>query len=185
MRLNADDKNRLERIFDDYYDRVYAFLYFRVRHTVLAEDLASQTFLRVAEKYNTYEPEKGALSTWIFTIALNQLRSHYRILKDKGTLSLEDMENLHTDTSVETEIEANETKATLLRILDGLDERQRSIVTLKYYGELSNKEIGEVLNITETNVSTILNRAIKKLKNILKKCDELSDFAYKGQEGTK
>lgn len=183
MRLNEYDKNRLEYIFDTYYDKVYAFLYFRVRNTALAEDLASQTFLKVAENHNSYNPEKGAMSTWIFTIALNRLRSNYRACKSGETIDLEDMENLHADTNVETEIETNETKAALLRLLDDLNERQRSIVTLKYYGEFSNKEIGGILNISVTNVSTILNRAIKKLKSMLEQCDEFPDFEYKGKEG--
>lgn len=182
MRLNAYDKNRLEQIFDTYYDKVYAFLYIRVRNTALAEDLASQTFLKVSEKYNMYNPVKGALSTWIFTIALNQLRSHFRSFQGKEDIGLSDMENLHVDDNVEDRIVENETKASLLEILNDLDERQHSIVTLKYYGNLSNKEISKILNISETNVSTILNRTIKKLKKIMEKCDEFADLAYKGQE---
>ncbi|MGD9567743.1 MAG: RNA polymerase sigma factor [Sedimentibacter sp.] len=182
MRLNAYDKNRLEQIFDTYYDKVYAFLYIRVRNTALAEDLASQTFLKVAEKYNLYDPVKGALSTWIFTIALNQLRSHYRVFQSKKTVSLENIENLYEDTNVEDYIVENETKADLQSLLNDLDERQHNIITLKYYGELSNKEISKILNISETNVSTILNRTIKKLKSFMSKCDEFADLAYKGQE---
>ncbi|HBC32485.1 MAG TPA: RNA polymerase subunit sigma-24 [Clostridiales bacterium] len=183
MKLNAYDKNHLEQIFDDYYDKVYAFLYVRVKNTTLAEDLASRTFLKVAEKYNTYDPLKGALSTWIFTIALNQLRSHYRVYQGKKTISLEDIENLYGDTNVEDYILENEIKTDLQGILNDLDERQHNIVTLKYYGELSNKEISKLLNISETNVSTILNRTIKKLKSFMSKCDEFADLAYKGQEG--
>ena len=183
MSLNTYDRNRLEQIFDDYYDRVYTFLYFRVKNTALAEELASETFLKVAEKYKTYNPEKGALSTWIFTIAMNQLRSNYRSFKGKVTIHLQDIENLSGGVNTEDCLEANETKAAILRLLNELDERQHSIITLKYYGGLSNKEISDVLNISEANVSTILNRAMKKLRNILEKRDEFSDFAYKSQEG--
>lgn len=183
MRFDAYDKSRLEQIFDEYYDRVYAFLYFRVRNTALAEDLASQTFLKVAEKYKTYNSEKGVLSTWLFTIAMNQLRSYYRSCRGKETISLENVENLPGSDDVEACVLKKEANTILLRLLNSLDERQHSIVTLKYYGELSNKEISGIMNMSESNVSTILNRAIKKIKNILQKCDEYPDFAYKGQEG--
>ena len=183
MSLNTNDRNRLGQIFDDYYDRVYTFLYFRVKNTALTEELASDTFLKVVEKYKTYNPEKGALSTWIFTIAMNQLRSNYRSFKGKEPINLEDIENLSGGADTEACLEANETKTAILRLLNELDERQHSIITLKYYGGLSNKEISDIMKISETNVSTMLNRAIKKLRNILEKRDEFSDFAYKSQEG--
>ena len=52
-----------------------------------------------------------------------------------------------------------------------LDERQRNIVLLRYYGEMSNREIARLLKLTETNVETILSRAKKILKSHLEKCE--------------
>ena len=147
-----------------------------------ADEVTQQVFITLYKKLYTYKFE-SKLSTWIFTIAMNQLRSNYRSLKGKETINLEDIENLSGGADTEACLEANETKTAILCLLNELDERQHSIITLKYYGGLSNKEISDIMKISETNVSTMLNRAIKKLRNILEKRDEFSDFAYKSQEG--
>jgi RNA polymerase sigma-70 factor (ECF subfamily) len=162
---------------------VYAFLYARTGNTALTEDLASQTFVKIAENFHTYRKEKGAVSTWVFTIALNEMRSHFRRLKGKETATLEDIPELAGDENIEVEFLRGETKKELLTLLSQLDERQRSAVTLKYYGELSGREIAHILEISESNVNTILNRATKKLKKLLEQCDKTAIFAYKSQEG--
>ena len=77
----------------------------------------------------------------------------------------------------------NETNNELLSMLSRLDERSRGVITLKYYGELPNREIGNLLGLSESNVGTILSRTIKKLKKFLQPCDETVLCAYKKQEG--
>lgn len=181
MTLNANDRAWLEGLFDTYYDRVYAFLYARCGNKSTAEDLASQTFVKIAEKLRSYNSEKGAVSTWIFTIALNEMRSHYR--RQRETVGLDDISELATPDGTESEFMQNETKDELLSILSQLDERSRGVITLKYYGYLPNREIGNLLGLSESNVGTILSRAIQKLKIILKPCDETAVYAYKSQEG--
>jgi RNA polymerase sigma factor (sigma-70 family) len=143
----------------------------------MTEDLASQTFLKIAEKLGTYKSEKGALSTWIFTIALNEMRSYYRSQKGKIQIALEDITELPSDVSLEEDYKLCEEKKAIIALLHDLDERQHNMITLKYFGDLSNKEIGEILGLTETNVSAILNRTLQKLKKAM--CDETHEFAYK------
>lgn len=183
MGLSPKEREWLEELFDTYYDKVYAFLYARTGNTALAEDLASQTFVKIAENHHTYRKEKGALSTWIFTIALNEIRSHFRRQKGKETAALDDLPELPGSEDTESEYIQDETRRELFSLLRGLDERQRNVVTLKYYGGLSGREIGKLVGLSESNVSTILNRAIKKLKNLMERCDETPEYAYKNREG--
>lgn len=180
MSPNFKDKNHLEELFDTYYDKVYGFLYARTVNKAITEDLTSQTFLKVVEKYHTYNQEKGAASTWIFTIALNEFRSYYRSQKGKESVNLDDLTELQSDMNTEKSVYAYENQKMIFTLLNDLDERQRNIITLKYYGDFSNKEIAAILEISETNASTILARTLKKIKIMLEQCDEITDFAYKG-----
>lgn len=164
MALNSNDRAWLEGLFDTYYDKVYAILYARCGNKSTAEDLASQTFVKIAENFRSYNSEKGAVSTWIFTIALNEMRSYYR--RQRETVDLDDIAELTAPDDTEAEFIQNETKNELLSILSQLDERSRGVITLKYYGELQNREIGNLMRLSESNVSTILNRAIQKLKKL-------------------
>ncbi len=179
MGLSPKEREWLEELFDAYYDKVYAFLYARTGNTALAEDLTSQTFLKIAENHHTYRADKGSLSTWIFTIALNETRSFFRRQKGRETASLDDLPEFSNSDNIEADYIQNETRKEIFRILRCLDERQRSIVTLKFYGKLSGREIGNLLGLSESNVGTILNRAMKKLKNLIEQCDKTPDCAYK------
>lgn len=181
MALNANDRAWLEGLFDSYYDKVYAFLYARYGNKSTAEDLASQTFVKIAGNFRSYKSEKGAVTTWVFIIALNEMRSHYR--RQRETVDLDDISEIAAPDSIEAEFMQNETKDELLSLLSKLDKHSHSVITLKYYGELSNREIGNMLGLSESNVGTILSRAIQKLKNFLKTCDETAGYASKRQEG--
>jgi RNA polymerase sigma-70 factor (ECF subfamily) len=180
VNLSSQEKCDLERLFDTYYNRVYAFLYARLNNTAQAEDLACQTFLKIAEKFDTYDNRKGAMSTWIFTIALNEMRDFLRSRKGLTMVDYEELTNLQSSENVEDDYAERELRRTVFSLLGSLDERHRSIVLLKYYGDLTNKEISGILGISETNISTILNRSIKILKNELIPCDETLHASYKG-----
>lgn len=183
MSLNAEDRQWLAELFNAYYDKVYAFLYARTGNIALAEDLASQTFIKIAEHYKSYQAEKGALSTWIFTIALNEMRSHFRCHQGRETATLDILAEIPGNADTEADFVRGEERRELLTLLALLDERDYSVVTLKYYGGLSNGEIGRILDLSETNVGTILNRALKKVRrHWAESCDDDGIFAYKSQE---
>jgi RNA polymerase sigma factor (sigma-70 family) len=106
------------------------------------------------------------------------MRSFYRSQKKLKLISLDVIEE-HYCNSIEEDFLSCEEKNAVINLLGGLDERQHSIVTLKYYADLSNKEIRKILELSESNISTILSRTIKKMKNMLNQCDESAFFAYK------
>jgi len=182
MGLSPEERNRLEDVFNTYYDKVYGFLYSRTGNKTSAEDLTSQTFLKIAEKIRSYDKDKGALSTWIFTIALNEMRSFYRVGKSRENEDLDEAAEIQSEDNVEKDFEAREDGNILLGLLGKLDGRQRNVITLKYYGDFSNREIAAILDLSETNISTILSRSLKKLKILLEKCDKFSVCSYKVQE---
>lgn len=91
----------VEELFETYYDKVYGFLYLKVSNATVAQDLTAQTFLKVAEKLHTYNKDRGAISTWIFTIALNETRNHFRSQKKIEYIDLEDMSELPSDSNTE------------------------------------------------------------------------------------
>lgn len=185
MSLDLKTREWLEEVFETYYDKVYSFLYSRTGNTAVAEDLASQTFVKIAENYKTYRSDKGAVSTWVFTIALNEMRDNIRRRKQNETVVLDDLPELTDGEDIETEVLKKEAEKELLLILSQLNEQQRNTITLKYYGGLTNREIACVSGISESNVSTILNRAIKKMKILVEKCDKNAVCAYKNKEELK
>jgi len=152
-------------IFDSFYDKIYSFTLLRVGNVHDAEDLSSDVFVKVVEKLYTYNSEKAAFSTWIFTIALNEIKMHYR--RSKKVCSLDDINELAGQLNIEDDLLQHEERVSLLRAIDELDERRKNVVVLKYFSGLSDRQVAEAMKLSEKNVGVILSRTRRILQKRL------------------
>ncbi len=160
-------------IFKTYYSRVYNYIYYRVNCHYTAEDLTSQVFEKVMLKIDTYSETKSPFEVWLFAIARNSVSDYFRSLKKYKFISIDTIKELISKKKTpENILEISETNSELLNALNILDTRERNIVALKFGAELKNKEIAEVLDLTENNVGVILYRTMKKLKKELERGDK-------------
>lgn len=155
----------ITQIYQQYYGKIYKYTLYRVGDHCIAEDLVSEVFEKVVGKYYTYNPEKSKLSTWLFTIVNNVIINYYK----KNTHHAEPLElgELASSYSLEDLVLEREQKDQLLKAILGLPEQQRNIIALKFGAGLTNREISQMTDLTESNVGTILYRALKQLRNIL------------------
>ncbi|MCL2637768.1 MAG: sigma-70 family RNA polymerase sigma factor [Oscillospiraceae bacterium] len=158
----------LAAVYEEYFPKIYNFFFYKVMHKEITEDLTSIVFLKVAEKLHTYNPEKGAVSTWIYAIAQNALIDYFRtrhipVSLDEATGDLAVSVSFEEQSSL---IE-NETRRELYGALSRLDDRTRDIISRKYFFEKSIREIAAEKNMNESTVSTIHNRGLKQLRKIM------------------
>ena len=137
----------------------------RVGNVHDAEDITSDVFVKVAEKIHTYNPEKAAFSTWIFTIASNEIKMHYR--SNKKECSIENIPEIADRFFIDEGLLCQEEKTQLFCEICKLDEKHKNIILLKYFGSMSYSQIAEFMEISESNVGFILNSARTILKNAL------------------
>ena len=71
-----------EKLYDEYYDKVYVYIARRINNPTDAEDLTADVFYKVFA--NPYDPKLAKFSTYIFTIASNTLKNHYRYISVRG-----------------------------------------------------------------------------------------------------
>lgn len=169
-----DKKKYFEEIYSKYHDRIYNFIYFKIYNSQISEDLTSDVFLAAYRSLNTYDSSKSFISTWLYAIAYNRLKNYYKSRGKKQTFSIECL----TETGEELAplhdnlLEQQELRIILHEILSQLPERNRKIVMMKYYGNMTSKEIGRAMHISSGNVRVILKRSLaimeKKLKIMLK-----------------
>lgn len=165
MKEKVCEERDFEYIFETYYKRVYNYIYYRINCKCSAEDLTSQVFEKVMIKIDTYSEKKSPFETWLFSIARNTVNDYFRSLKRHKFFSLDSIKELISKEKTPEEIlEVSETNDKLLEALQGLNSKERNIIALKFGGSLKNKEIAEILNITETNVGVMLYRSMKKLR---------------------
>lgn len=130
-----------------------------------AEDITQETIMKTIECLQQIEPEK--MRAWMFKVAINRYYSLYNKNTSVVTLSEVDLERLlpvfeHVEINILTEEKVSELK----KVLHVLQPTFQHLLILKYYMDLSYKEISEILNMKETQVKTYLQRARKSFKKI-------------------
>ncbi len=148
-------------IYTDFYGKVLGYLTKKVSDRDLAEDLASDVFLKVYEKLDTFDAKKASLSTWIYTITQNRLKDYYRTRR----VFEEVPEELEEETdSVEDTVCNEEMLGILADALESLNERERDLIILRYYSGVPLKEIADRLGISYTYAKVLQSKALAAMK---------------------
>lgn len=151
-----------EAAYREYLPRVYNFFLYRVGDEPLVEDLTSVVFEKAWRGRKRYRRDLGAFSTWLFTIARNVAADHFR--RNSREVPLESIHGQSDASSVDETVQRREDFAQLNLLLSRLPARERELVALKYGAGLNNREIARLTRLSESNVGTILNRVIEKLR---------------------
>lgn len=153
-------------LYQQYYSAICAFLHFLVGTPEVAEDLASLVFEKAWTHINDIRTHDTA-GPWLFRIARNCATDYFR--RCKPTLSLEHLQTTQhpQSDSVEDAALAHEEERILLAHLGQLSEREREIIGLKFVVGMTNREIARILQLPEGTVSSLLYRALRRLRSAL------------------
>jgi RNA polymerase sigma factor (sigma-70 family) len=150
-----------KEIYDHLLPRVFHFFFYKVGDKLIAEELAAITFEKAWVSRDNYKRDVGAFQFWIFGIAQKVAVDHFR--RNRNEIPL-DAVDIPSRQNVEQEVELQVEHERLASILTTLSERERLMVSLKYGAELNNREIARQTGLSESNVGTILFRAVTKLR---------------------
>ncbi|MGE5297795.1 MAG: RNA polymerase sigma factor [Acidobacteriaceae bacterium] len=168
LRAQKGDEKAFGLIYDHFRERIYRFIYFRVGHKELAEDILSDTFVKAWQRLSDLNSPE-ALSSWIYRVAKNNIIDYYRI--KRVTVSIEEIEevteNLTDEADPVDSTNISIEQRVVLELMDQLPEDQRQIIAYKFFEDLTNQEIASIMNKTEVSVRVIQHRAINKLKQLL------------------
>ena len=152
-----------EKIYRDYYEKVFGYILSKINNVQDAEDLSSEVFLKVYAKLDSFDENKASLSTWIYTVTRNTLTDYYRTRKVFAAMP----EEIEDETSVVDEICNAEALENLADALEMLEKRERDIIILHYYSGKTLKEIADKLGISYSYVKILQNKALEKLRKKL------------------
>ena len=156
-------------IFDRYYQRIYNYVRYRVGDPDEAEEISSRIFEQVLKRIETYNPQRAPFEVWLFAIAQNSVNAYYRRHKHRVYSPLESIRDLPSGQPNPEEVAVqSEAQTRLLAALTSIGERERNIIAMKFAGGLKNREIAELLGLSESNVGVILYRSLHQLREILK-----------------
>lgn len=151
-----------ERLYRASRDDVYAYVAGLLRDRAAAEEVTAAAFERAYRKRKRFDPARGSARAWLFGIARNAALDELRRRGRRADLFGEPPASKTVDEIDHTA--ASEARALLSSALGGLTTKERELVGLRYFADLTYAEIAAVLGTTESNVGTRLNRAVDKLR---------------------
>ena len=152
-----------DAVYKDQLPRVYNYLRFRIGNASDAEELTSRTFEKAWRGRNLYQRDLAGFSTWLFTIAQNVAIDHLR--SSRPHLPLEAAMEVVTLDTPHDDAERDSNLARLATLMRHLPQRDQEVVALKYGADLTNREIARLSGLSESNVGTILYRAVRELRS--------------------
>jgi RNA polymerase sigma factor (sigma-70 family) len=164
--------NELEALYKDVQPKIFAFFYVKTFNQSVAEDLTHDVFYEACKGIKSFAGN-SSLQTWLFSIARNLLKKYYRSNKYKQNLEfMLANESFESPQSPEDIIIYSEETRNLVARIQALDDLLQEIVTLRIYGDLSFKEIGQLVQKSENYVRVTFHRAKLTLQKEMGRNDD-------------
>jgi RNA polymerase sigma-70 factor, ECF subfamily len=170
QRLRQRESAALAELYDRYGKLVYSLIYRIVRDTGVAEDLVQETFLRVWNRAQGFDAERGALGPWLLAVARNCAIDYVRSTSGKmarSALDLEQAEHSSAFVNFEAALLSQDRARRVRGALDRLSENQRHVIELAYFEGLSQSEMAERMGQPLGTVKTWVRTALKNLRDDL------------------
>ena len=166
----AGNEEAIDYLFREHEPGVYKLALSIVDDPADASEITQKTFVSALKAMQKYQ-EKQTFKAWLYTIAVNHSRSLLRKRKALAKLQrtliwIFRIEHERQILPEETIIQ-NEKEAILWQSLNSLDDRHRIVVVLRYFHELSVREISEILSVNEGTIHSRLHSAREKLRSAL------------------
>ena len=163
-RAQQGDREALEELYLIHFDRIYSYLHVSVGNRHDAEDLTTQTFLKMLEKIGTFKWQSAPFSAWLFRIAHNLAMDHFRARR--RWQPEEEVPEPPGEEEPSAELTAMQTigRESMLKLIDHLSPEQQQVLTLKFVFNLPNAEVAAILEKTEGAIKSLQHRALVSLQ---------------------
>jgi RNA polymerase sigma-70 factor, ECF subfamily len=141
------DRESLEALYLLHFDRIYSYLHMSVGNRHDAEDLTTQTFLKMLEAIGGFRWRSAPFSAWLFRIAHNLAMDHFRATKRSQDEALGAIG-----------------RQSMLELMESLSHEQQQVLTLKFVFNFSNGEAATILDKSEGAVKSLQHRALASLQ---------------------
>jgi RNA polymerase sigma-70 factor (ECF subfamily) len=165
-RARNGDREAFAEMYDEYVDRVYRYLLYRVRDAADAEDLTSEVFTRAFANIHRYRWQGKSFLAWLYTIARNAVTDRMR--RARPTVDLENAFGVADQAPTAQEhVEARDRASALRRAMTKLTTDQQEVLLLRFMENYSSQEVARVLGKNEGAVRALQFRALGRLRKLL------------------
>ena len=163
-RAQAGDREALEELYLIHFERIYSYLHLSVGNRHDAEDLTTQTFLKMLEAIGRFRWQSVPFSAWLFRIAHNLAIDHFRARRRVQPEDEVPEPPGQEESSAEQHAMESIGQAGMLTLIERLSMEQRQVLTLKFLFGFANDEVAGILEKTEGAVKSLQHRALASLQ---------------------
>lgn len=166
LRAVGGDTAAFTTLYDQYYDRIYRHVYYRVGRVEDAEDLTQQVFLQAWRAIGRFRPKGSPFVAWLFTIAHNIVVNFYRRSKAVQPLP-ENVAALRVDGGPESDLRMDQEQ--VRQAITMLKPDQQQVLIMRFLEDLPHRDIAVAIGKSEANVRVIQHRALHELRQVLER----------------
>ena len=159
-------------LYNYYLPKIYAYIYNRLADKHTAEDLTSITFVKAIDNIKKYQDRGQRFGAWLYKIAHNLIIDFFKEHKSYRLVNFDEAIKTAEDFAEDEDfrnIEKEEHKKIVLEVMRHLPKSYQQILSLKFFAELENDEIAEILNCSKSTLAVKLHRSLKAFKAKFKK----------------
>src|SRR5437868_2010658 len=163
-RAQQGDRAALEELYLIHFDRIYSYLHVTVGNRHDAEDLTTQTFLKMLESIGRFRWQSAPFSAWLFRIAHNLAMDHFRA--GRRWQPEEEVPEPPGSEEPSAELEAMQSigRDSMMELIEKLSPEQQQVLTLKFVFNFPNAEVATILGKTEGAIKSLQHRALGSLQ---------------------
>jgi RNA polymerase sigma-70 factor (ECF subfamily) len=158
------ERDALEELYLIHFDRIYSYLHMSVGNRHDAEDLTTQTFLKMLESIGRFRWQSAPFSAWLFRIAHNLAMDHFRARR--RWQPEEEVPEPPGDAEPSAELQAMKSigRESMLQMIERLSPEQQQVLTLKFVFSFTNADVATILGKTEGAIKSLQHRALVALE---------------------
>lgn len=182
------DPEAFGRLYDTYYQPIFGFLYKRTGNAEVAKDLTSETFFQALKNIRRYEQRGKPFKAWLYAIAVAQAGTYFRQRSKVFFTTTEECPEIVAEDGYRPDVSAMEDESDRERKLEAsrmrrhltkLNQRQQTILNLRYFSGQTVPEIAQALGMKENTIKSHIHRAVNKLRGLMAKESETQpDSSY-------
>jgi RNA polymerase sigma-70 factor (ECF subfamily) len=177
-KARAGDRVAFHQLADQFQKQIYQMVYYRTNSQMDAEDITQDVFLQAYKNIQRLK-SSAVFRSWLYRIAVNRVRDFYRKKKFKslfGFVSMDqetfqETQEMAVEPVAEHKMQRRDFWRQVEQMLTSLSRMEREVFLLRFFDQLSIKEMGEALGKNESTIKTHLYRALRKVKDAASSMD--------------
>ena len=162
-RAKDGDRKAMGILYDMTFDKVYRSVFHRVLDTYIAEDIVSQVYMKVIKGLRSFRGDtEGEFFSWVLRIAYTTTLDSWRYQVDTDAIDHSSIEFWYS-TDLAADIDTHDKLSEVLNYMEVLPERDRAIITMRIWDDLSYEEIAKISGESLSNAKKIVSRGLEKI----------------------